>query len=374
MIDFQTVTKEFRSLITRRQELITFLGSVFAASGVFLENTLQGSLPESLANIKEHIFFFYAMMIVVPSLILALRMARLHAGMTLNGMLYAKLMEDQTFTKKGNVEKASRHNVVGVSYIQFLLADFLAAFSTTILGLTLSLSLPTALVLGLGVFILWNVIYLRFHKNAVAIARKKIAAEDCEGFGPNDWLEHMGASLEDANHGLIGNIGFVGLIIFSVFEVMSGLGGVEKQQLMDIRADQIMRYGPSSYCALMLITCLAGLIINIRLRVAVGHFSLDLDPTDRPFRAFRLTDSFLGYLLLCFFTAVAVHLVLTELAGGLPNSARLGIDGLVLVVIVLAEPITLIIAGRKPRPTGERKLVLVTDAPAKSGEREKPKG
>ena len=151
MIDFQTVTKEFRSLITRRQELITFLGSVFAASGVFLENTLQGSLPESLANIKEHIFFVYAMMLVVPSLILALRMARLHAGMTLNGMLYAKLMEDQTFTKKGNVEKASRHNVVGVSYIQFLLADFLAAFSTTILGLALSLSLPTALVLALAI-------------------------------------------------------------------------------------------------------------------------------------------------------------------------------------------------------------------------------
>ena len=85
MIDFQTVTKEFRSLIARRQELITFLGSVFAASGVFLENTLQGSLPESLSSIEEHIFFFYAVMIMVPSLILALRMARLHANGSTTG-------------------------------------------------------------------------------------------------------------------------------------------------------------------------------------------------------------------------------------------------------------------------------------------------
>ena len=363
MIDFQTVTKEFRSLITRRQELITFLGSVFAASGLFLANTLQGSLPKSLSSIEEHIFFFYAIMIMVPSLILALRMARLHAGMTLNGMLYARLMEEQTFTRKGNVEMASRHNVAGVSYLQFLLADFLAAFSTTILALTLSSSLAAALGFGGLVFFAWNLIYLRFHKNAVKIARAKIASEFCEGFGPGDWLEHVGASLEDANHGLIGNIGFVGLMIFSVFEVISGLGGVETRSPLDIQADHILRYGPAAYCVLMLVTCLAGLVIDLRLRVAVGRFSLELDPTDKPFRPFRLTDSFLGYVLLCFFTTVAVHLVMTQLVESMTDSARLGVDLVVFSIIVMAEPITLIVAGRRPQPPAEPRLVLVTDEP-----------
>ena len=92
MIDFSTVTREFRSLIGRRRELQTLLGSVFAGLGIFLQNSLQGNLPTSLGGIQRHLFAFYAIMLMVPSLILALRMARLHGGLVLNGILFAHLM------------------------------------------------------------------------------------------------------------------------------------------------------------------------------------------------------------------------------------------------------------------------------------------
>src|SRR5262245_36372263 len=90
MIDFNYVSKEIRSLIHRRKLLMTFLGSVFAATGLFLHNVLKGQVPADFEGIKQYIFAFYAVMVMVPTLILALRMARLHGGLVLNGMLYAR--------------------------------------------------------------------------------------------------------------------------------------------------------------------------------------------------------------------------------------------------------------------------------------------
>src|SRR6516225_8102328 len=88
MIEFSPVTHEFRSLVERRRELSTFLGSAFAALGLFLHNSLQGGLPDSLKAIQQHLFADYAFALMVISLILALRMAKLHGGMVLNGILY----------------------------------------------------------------------------------------------------------------------------------------------------------------------------------------------------------------------------------------------------------------------------------------------
>src|SRR5437763_5363844 len=109
MIVFATVSREFRSLIGRRRELQTLLGSVFAGLGIFLQNTLQGGLPDALGAIKRHLFAFYAILLMVPSLILALRMARLHAGLVLNGILIARLSEGRAFTRPMSVKAAARH-------------------------------------------------------------------------------------------------------------------------------------------------------------------------------------------------------------------------------------------------------------------------
>jgi hypothetical protein len=346
MIEFPTVTKEIRSLISRRQELNTFLGSVFVATGIFLQNGLGGNLPSSLADIEVHLFGFYAVMLMVPSLILALRIARLHGGMVLNGVLYARLMQDQDFTTKGNVERAAAHNVFGVSFLQFLLADFIAAFSASVMALSLGGPGRAALSAGAAVFLVWLALYFQFHRRSVSIARRMIATEACGSASREDWEAHVSASLHDANHELIGIIGFVGLITFSVFEVISGLGQIKTNHLPVLQANHIRLYGPGAYTLLMLVTCLMGVLTYLRVRVAVGRFSLELDPNDRPFRPLVLTDSLLGYFLLAFFLAVSVHLSLVQLALGLEMATVLVIDIATLAIAVVTEQATLVVAGR----------------------------
>ena len=45
MIEFSTVTREFRSLVHRRRHLMTFLGSLFVAASLFPQNVLRDTLP-----------------------------------------------------------------------------------------------------------------------------------------------------------------------------------------------------------------------------------------------------------------------------------------------------------------------------------------
>lgn len=346
MIEFATVSREIRSLIARRQELNTFLGSVFAATGIFLQNALGGNLPVALAGVEEHLFAFYAVMLMAPCLILALRMARLHGGLVLNGVLYARLMRDQDFTAVGDVGRAAAHNFAGVSFLQFVLADFIAAFSASVMALALGVPGRAAPAAGAAVFLAWMGLYVRFHRRAVAVARRMTDALPCGPISRADWEGHASASLHDANRELIGLIGFVGLITFSVFEVISGLGGLKTNHAPDLRADQIRLYGPAAYTLLMFVTCLMGLTTYLRVRVAVGRFSLELDPDDRPFRPLVLTDSLLGYLLLAFFLAVAVHLALAQLAPGLGTSMTLAVDAATLAAALAVEQGTLVLAGR----------------------------
>ena len=187
MIEFSPVTHEFRSLVERRRELSTFLGSAFAALGLFLHNSLQGGLPDSLKAIQQHLFADYAFALMVISLILALRMAKLHGGMVLNGILYARLMQEQNFTKKGDPKRVARHNWFGVSFLQFLLVDLIAGFSAAILALAFAVHVWVAVGLGVGVFVLWVMLYFRFHRQAGAFAFKKIAEEKCAPVDRNDW-------------------------------------------------------------------------------------------------------------------------------------------------------------------------------------------
>ena len=234
----------------------------------------------------------------------------------------------------------------GVSFLQFLLADFLAGFSAAVLSFTLTPRPASALAAGIGVFLGWLALYDRFHHAAVQFARRKIADESRGPFDRADWEAHVSASLADANHDLIADVGFVGLMVFSVFEVMSGLGQIRTSHLPDLRGDDVRLFGPPAYTLLMLVTCAMGLIAYLRLRVAIGKFSLDLDPMDSPFRPLALTDSLLGYLLLAFLMAVSVHLSLIQAAPGLGPRVVLGIDAATLVLAVLAEQATLVVAGR----------------------------
>jgi hypothetical protein len=348
MIEFPTVTREFRSLVHRRRHLVTFLGSVFAGTGILLQNVLQGKLPGVLESMAEYIFAFYALVLMVPTLILALRMARLHGGMVLNGMLYNRLMQGQDFTRKGDPERASRHNFFGVAFLQFLLMDLIAGFSAAILSVAVNVDLVPAVGSGVAVFIIWLILYFRFHYKGAAFAAKKIATETCGPVDQKEWQTHISNSLEDANTGMLSDIAFVGLIMFSMFEKLSSLGEIKRETAGAAYA-QIQTYGPWIYTGLMVVTCLFGLVIYLRVRVAVGVFSLQLDPTDRPFRPLRLTDSLLGYLLLAFLFTISLHLLLILLVPQLEQdrTVLLGIDAAAFVLAVLAEQLTLVVMARR---------------------------
>lgn len=345
MIDFTTVSREFRSLVSRRRGLITFLGSIFAALGIFLQNVLQGNLPPSLKSFENYAFASYAVLLLVPSLILSLRIAKLHGGMVLNGILYARLMQTQEFTRKGDPNRAARHNFLGVSFLIFLLVDLIAGFSSALLVLALGFSPAPAAAAGLAIVILWLLFYFHFHRQAARFALKKTFADHCAPFDRNEWEAHVAGSLEDTNHDMIGIIAFVGLIVFSVFESLSGLGQVRVLRA-DLASADIQQHGPTLYAVLMLVTSLMGMVTYIRLRVAVGNFSLQIDPSDRPFRPFRLTDSLLGYMLLAFLLAISLHVLLFP---ALERQLQLlvGLDAAVFLLALAAEQITLVVAARR---------------------------
>ncbi len=116
-----------------------------------------------------------------------------------------------------------------------------------------------------------------------------------------------GASLEDVNRDMIAIVAFVGLIMFSVLESLSGLGQIAARHT-DLASSDVQEYAPLVYGLMMLLTAVMGLVTYIRLRIAVGNFSLQIDPSDRPFRPLRLTDSFLGYVL-AFLFGVSIYII-----------------------------------------------------------------
>jgi hypothetical protein len=345
MIEFTTVSNEFQSLVARRGHLVTFLGSLFAAMGILLRNITGGSLPPALAGLEAHAFALFAVLLLVPSLIIALRMAKLAAGMTIQGILYARLSHEQPFATKRDPQRAARLNVLGVSFLSFLIADLIAGFSAALLALALEHPPLAAALLGAGFVIVWLLLYLRNHRRAARFALDKIATEPCGPYDRDDWLEHVTGSMEEANKGMITDIGFVGLMMFSGIEGMTGLGNI-KQAGLDLIAQDVQQLGPTVYAGMMVVVGFFGLLINLRVRLAIGGFSLALDPTDRPFRPLRLTDSLLGYLLLAFLFTVAVHLLLYPYLSAQPF-ALVGIDLAVLAVSVLIEQLTLVYAARR---------------------------
>jgi hypothetical protein len=352
MIDFTAVSREIRSVLARRRELLTFLGSVFAALGIFLQNLLGGHLPPPMRELEQHTFAAYAVLLLVPSLLLALRLARLNAGMTLNGILYARLMQEQTFMDRPGPDALSRAagvNVFGVSFLMFVLADMLASFAAALLDLALHQTPAwTAPLVGAAAFVAGMLTYLYFHRQAATFALGRAERDACRTFGRESWEEHSADSLRDANHDMITILALVGLIVFSAFEGLSGLGKATRDT--DLTSQDVQNYGPIAYGLLMMVTCFFGLVTYIRLRMAVGTRSLQIDPTDRPFRPLRLTDSLLGYMLLAFLFVVSLHFCLialhAQLFPGREEPRLLLVDAAVFVLAVAAEQTSLVIAGR----------------------------
>lgn len=348
MIDFTNVSREFHSLVERRRELLTLLGSIFAGMGIFLENVLKDSLPESLQVIESHLFAFYALVLLVSSMTISLRMARLHAGMVLNGVMYARLMEHQDWTKKLDPVKSAKHNPASASFLQFLMLNLISGSSAAVLAIAIGLPKVVSFVVGVGVYAAWLALYFKFHHQAAKFALEKVRNDSIVTFVKNEWEEHIASSLENTNKDLLGTLSFAGLMIFSLLETISALGSVAKRASLDIRADDIVTYAPQYYSVMMFLVCFLELGTYLRLRVALGRFSLERDPSDKPFEPLKLTDSLLGYILLAFFFAIATHLlqvtVFPTLRGNL--AVTLTVDSVVFFLAILAEQLTLVRARR----------------------------
>lgn len=305
VLDFTTVSREIRSIVARRRELLIFLGSMFAAMSLFLQKVLDGELPRAFRSVEHHAFAAHALLVLVPCVILVLRVAKLHAGMTINGVFYAHI--ERTLGRPADPARAARLNWLGVSASLVWLMNLLAAGETVVLALALHQTRFVSVVAGCGVFIVCGLLFARFHATASRFAQSAIQHARVESVTHEDLEEHWAESRSDVNHDMIALNGFAGLMLFSTLENIVGFGKIGIDTA-DLAASDIETYGPRIYAGLFLAICTAVATMYVRLSLAAAKFSLQLDPTDTPYRPLKLTDSFLGYLLIVFFLGVSVHL------------------------------------------------------------------
>jgi hypothetical protein len=346
-LDFSHVSQEIRNIVSRRRELMLFLGSLFAALGLYLQNILQGNLPAPLAALENQAFLTYALFLFIPTLLIALRILRLHGGMIINGVRYAHILQAHGWA--ADPIRAQRLNPAGVSSQLFGLTALLSGLAAALV--VSALHGRPLLVAATGVVVVMGLLagFVYHHRQAGRFAETGRQGATVEPVDPEAVEDHIAASLQDANQDMLTTVAFVGLILFSVFENLSGLGSMEPLQT-DIAPAQVERLGPWLYSVLLLVTCLIGLVIYLRLALSIGYFSVTLDPNDRPFRPLALTDSQLGYWLLVFFFAVANHLFWFPIFG--TQTVLWVLDGVLMLGLIALYPLLQWHAGRRLKPRG----------------------
>ncbi len=90
VLDFSRVSRELQGIMSRRRETIILLGSVFAGVGIYLQNIFEGKLPLALRSIERSAILNFSLALLIPSVIIALRLAKLHAGMVINGVFFSR--------------------------------------------------------------------------------------------------------------------------------------------------------------------------------------------------------------------------------------------------------------------------------------------
>lgn len=329
VIRFSYVSREIRSIVARRREILLFLASLFAAVGIYLQNLSLDTLPEGLAALREQALLTYALIVGVPSFLLALRIVRLHGGMVINGIFYRKLLGKPL---KYNL------NFAGISTQMFLLASLITAWAVWLLVESLNWSLWVSLFFAVLTFLLLFLVFYQNDRKSAAFALQNVKEAALESTdNADEIIEHQALSLQDANQDMLALVTFSGLMLFAVLQTFSGFG--EADILPAGFNQETLAF---SYLLLALLVNFLTIIMYLRLVLSVGQFSLALNPADQPFSPWRLSDSFLGYSLLGFFAVIPAHLLLYP---GF-NSAAWGVSALLLLVIWLIYPLWQIIAAR----------------------------
>jgi hypothetical protein len=345
VLDFSTVSREIRGVVARRRELLIFLGSLFAAMSLFLQKSLDGELPDSFRGLQRHIFAFHSVLVLVPCILLALRISKLHAGLTINGVFYSRM--EQSLGIAAHPWRAARLNMFGVSAAMVYLVELLAAGEAAVLTLALGYDWPLALGAALIVALASRLLFLKFHREAGQFALQAVEGSTIEPFTTEEMEEHWAESRSDANHDLIALNGFAGLMLFSTLENISGLARISVTDA-ELSATAVQTYGPLLYGGLLVVTYVFVLMMYLRLALAIAKFSLQLDPTDRPYRPWKLTDTLLGYAIVVFFFIVAVQLCAVP---WFAEGSRVPwiISGLAGLAALLAYPLALSAAERAHR-------------------------
>lgn len=346
-VDFSNVSGEIQSITARRRELLVFLGSMFAAMSLFLQKVLDGELPEALKSIEHGAFFAHSLLVLVPTIITALRVAKLHGGLVINGVFYARAVNEvlaEGGTRK-SLRDAARLNYFGMSAMLFWLTGLLAGGESCLLALSCHAPIERAAALGVAAVVVLAIVFLVLHRQAARFALR--AADSCrvEPFSEEEHERHLLDGRNEANRDMIAVTSFAGLMMFSSLECITGLANIGAANF-DLAPQDVLRFGPVAYLTVWLVSCCFCGAIYLRLAVAIGNFSLQLDPTDRPFRALKFTDTLLGYLLLVFFLIVGAHLAAYSRCGA-DDPTVFAVDAIVGVAAAAAYPLTMFGAARR---------------------------
>lgn len=359
MVAIRNIGREFRSLVYRRRLQMTYLASAYAALSYSLQSALHGGLPRQFGKLEGHLFAVHAGLLAILGIIMALREARLHGGMMLNGSLYWGLLGQQGMIAPPSTTIFSAPHMFGVSGVMLAIAGSIASGSLCVCALAVGIPLWVAVVSAGAVLMVLGWIQRRSEREAVDRARRQLQTETLEGFSVEEWHDHVLGSLDDVNQDMLTLIVLASLTTFAGLQNIAALGNMPAEMRSEFDVVALMAYAPIVYSGLMLVTVLLCVMGYLRLRIAMGDLSLQLDPWDTPFRAGHMTDSLLGYMLLSLLLSVAAYTMIRSTSSTCGEwiawSAALTIG----LLTIGAEQMLLIVcnARRRSRPDSSREKV-----------------
>jgi hypothetical protein len=346
MIEFGLVSQEFRSLVERRRRQLSFLFSATAALTILLDGALHRHMPRSLSGLQANILPVVSGTLMVLSLVTALREARLYRGLIFNGTLYAALLRNSKLAPPTSSERIGIFNPFGVSTSLFLIAVativISVAFALFLGKVGQALSIATCIAASL----LPSLFMYRQHQQGIYLATLRISHEPLGVVTPGQWREHLLASIDDAHRDMLEVLALVGLVTFSGFQLLSGMGAqtvnVSVGVLPPFFAGIVTVYVA---CYMMAISAFST-IAYVRLRIAVGHFAALLDPWDKPFRIVSIDDSFFGFIILATVFAADMLVFLESIRPAMAFSTQVGLAFGGLVALVVLERFMIYLFGR----------------------------
>mmetsp|Transcript_2996 Transcript_2996/g.9842 ORF Transcript_2996/g.9842 Transcript_2996/m.9842 type:complete len:1278 (+) Transcript_2996:47-3880(+) len=345
----ENVSREFRMLVLRRRQALEFLARFYIFIAIFFTRAASGSIPKPLL---DGYFVCLAICAGVPSFLVAVRFARINAGLVCNAVYWSHLTEEEDGRRREFKSKAKYINRGGVSYLLFVLVTIMAAVCTGVvfrlaLGSTFLAALA-ALVVAASVSFYADLAHTTMYRRAIARIRSEPrpvvhGPEHAGGASERDRLRravlsHKWGSLLDAHSDVAAIVLFAGTVIFTGSQIFTAFGGVERL-LSDLHGQTVAlsfaRTLPALWGCATLLVSLVSLLVHRRLRRSIADFAKALDPQnirgDSP-KWSRISDLFLSKLLLGVMLILSVNLILF---GWTPEWAMLIVDGVLLAGLVL---------------------------------------